>query len=187
MVNYITITPFLTRLHEEIHLAEISRLSKTPYPTARLHLNEFEKQGFLRKRKRGRQTLYSLNLNNPNIVDLLIIAEKMVFIRRCEEEPVLAELARELRGARFAVLFGSAVHSVKRSKDIDLLLPDERAAKRVRTSAYFGDELEIIPVALEKVTATLRKEITKQHLILAGSEAIIAWMIGSNGALGARD
>lgn len=92
-----------------------------------------------------------------------------------------------MRGARYAVLFGSAVRSLKDAGDIDLLVPDERTAKRARSSSYFGKELELIPAALGKVTASLRKEITKQHLILAGSEAVIAWMIGSDGAFGARD
>ena len=56
MVNNITIDtlePFLASPDEKLHLSDIARKVKAPHPTARLWLNQLEKEGVLKKEYKG--------------------------------------------------------------------------------------------------------------------------------------
>ena len=67
MVNNITTLSVLEPLlfkQEWIHLAEISRELKMPHPTARIYLNDYEKEGVVVKQTKGKLTLYKLNYSN---------------------------------------------------------------------------------------------------------------------------
>ena len=79
---YQALEPFLNKPLEKLHLADLSREMKEPHPTLRLWLNELEQQGILRKEHKGRLTLYSLNLENQNILDYLVISEKNKLIKK---------------------------------------------------------------------------------------------------------
>ena len=187
MVKKLTIfhilEPFLSKPHEQLHLAQISRETNEPHPTARQWLNALEKEGALKKEYKGRLTLYSLNLQNQNIVDYLVIAEKNKLIKKCEKEVVLGELVhnifKTISENTQAIIFGSAAESFNTAQDIDLLLigktdikPIENIAKRL------NKEIHIIQVNnLKKISNTLRIEIIKKHLLIKGSESLVEWML----------
>ncbi|MCK4589628.1 MAG: hypothetical protein KAT77_04235 [Nanoarchaeota archaeon] len=184
MVKKITILePFLSKPKEKLHLAEISRIIKEPHPTARLWLNNLEKQGILKKEYKGRLTLYSLNLEHPLILDYLIITEKNRLINLCEKEPRLKELVfflnSNLEENVKALIFGSATDSFKKAGDVDLLIIGRTNEKNIKRFAErLNKELHIINVnSLNKISKSLRHEIIKKHLIIKGSEDLVRWML----------
>jgi len=184
MVKKLTILePFLSKPHEKLHLAEISRDVNEAHPTARLWLNALEKKGVLKKEHKGRLTLYSLNLQNQNIIDYLVIAEKNKLIRKCQEEVVLGELVsnlnKKLNENVKVLIFGSAVESFNAAHDVDLLVVGKTETKPIKKLAKrLNRELHIIQVnSLKKISEALRIEIIKKHLLIKGIEDFIGWMI----------
>jgi DNA-binding transcriptional ArsR family regulator len=187
MVKKITINnplePFLTRPHEKLHLAEISRLLNEPHPTVRQWLNSLEKKGILKKSNQGRLTLYLLNTENPNIVDYLIIAEKNKIIRKCEQWLILGEIVNyvitNFNENVKVLIFGSAAESFNSANDIDMLIVGKQdlkglsgIAKRLNKNIH-----PLIVKNLNKVSKALKNEIIKKHILIKGSEDFIRWMI----------
>ena len=178
-----TLEPFLSKPKEKLHLSSISREIKEPHPTVRQWLNLLERKGVLIKQFQGRLTLYSLNLENPNIVDYLVISEKSKLIRNCEKWLTLKELVNFINsnfGEDIKVLvFGSATESFNSAKDIDLLLIGKMNKKLSEDFAKrLNKELHIINVkTLNKVSNSLKQEIIKKHLLIKGSEDFIKWFL----------
>jgi len=187
MVKKITIQkalePFLSRLKQELHLAEISRIIDEPHPTVRQWLNSLHKKGVLLKESKGRLTLYKLDLNNYSILNYLVIAEKDKLIRKCEKSLLLKELANSLienlEEGSMCLIFGSASEDFDKAGDIDLLIigkTDETKIKKI--SSRLNKELHIINVPkLAKISNALKEEIIKKHLIIQGSESVLRWMV----------
>ena len=180
---YHALEPFLSRPYDKLHLADISREIKEPHPTARQWLNIFEKKGVLRKEHKGRLTLYYLNLENPNIIDHLVISEKNKLIKQCEKWLVLGELAnyvnRSIEENADVLIFGSAVQSFNTANDIDMLVVGKIDAKKLHIFAKrLNKEVHIIQVNnLKKITKSLKNEIIKKHLLINGSEDFVRWMV----------
>jgi DNA-binding transcriptional ArsR family regulator len=175
--------PFLSKPFEKLHLAEISRMLKEPHPTVRQWLNLLEKKGILKKQFQGRLTLYSLQLENQNIVDYLAIAEKNKLVRNCEKFLVLKELVyyinSNLKEEVKALIFGSAAEAFNKAEDIDLLIIGKMENNKFRAfSDRFNKELHTINLSsITKVSKSLKEEIIKKHLLLNGTEDFIRWMI----------
>lgn len=190
MVNKITIMdviePFLNKPHEKLHLAQISKTIHEPHPTVRQWLNLLENKGVLKKQYQGRLTLYSLNLENKNIIDYLLIAEKNRLIKRCEEWLLLGELVNFLqRNANEntqVLIFGSAAEYKSLPNDIDLLvIGDIDTAKVKDIGSRLNKELHIINVKKSTaISKALKQEIVKKHLIIKGSENILGWLLWQN-------
>lgn len=184
LTHYFILEPFLTRLHDELHLAELSKLLGEPHVTVRLWLNELVSKGVLTRRTKGRLTLYSLRREQQNIIEYLTIAEKHKLIRRCEQDLVLREFVHVLvhNVRSMSVIFGSAAESAK-ANDIDLLLigkADTSQFKDIAKRLNVGLHCVIIK-RLDDVSAALKVEIGKKHLIIKGSEEVLRWLL-SNGA-----
>jgi len=184
MVNKLTIhnalEPFLDKPSEKIHLADISRELKQPHPTVRLWLNNLEKHGVLKKKFQGRLTLYSLNLEHQNIIDYLVIAEKKKIISYSEKNPVLAELVSFIQNEIKAdcLIFGSAAENFSNAQDIDLLIIGNETEPIRKFAERLNKELHIINVpSLDKISKSLKTEITKKHLLVKGSENFVGWML----------
>ncbi|MBW2981888.1 hypothetical protein KY343_03340 [Candidatus Woesearchaeota archaeon] len=187
MVKKLTILkvlePFLCKPKESLHLAEISREINEPHPTARQWLNKLEREGVLRKQFKGRLTMYSLNLDNYNIMDYLIIAEKNKLITLCSKEPRLKEFTFFINSSfeenTKALIFGSSIDSVKKAEDIDLLIIGKAGENKIKDFAKrINKEIHIIKVSrLDKISKSLKEEIIKKHVIIKGSEDIIRWIL----------
>lgn len=185
MVKKLTIVdvllPFLSRPDEPIHLADISRELRSPHPTVRLHLRVLENDGLVKKKTKGRLTLFSLNFNISLLIDYLIITEKSRLISCCEKNVVLKEfisfLHHEFSDVAI-VLFGSSVNSFRRANDIDLLVIGPADTKKITAfSKKMNKPAHIVHVRRKsEITSTLKKEIIKKHLIVSGSELIVRWM-----------
>ena len=183
MVKKLTILePFLSMPFEKLHLAEISREINEPHPTARQWLNALEKQGVLRKEHKGRLTLYSLNLNNPNITDHLVMSEKNKLIKKCAKWLVLGEIAswigKNTKENDKALIFGSAAEEFNKANDVDILIAGKNPKGLKDFAKKFNKELHIIHVnSLEKVSGALKAEIIAKHLLIKGSEDFLRWML----------
>ncbi len=190
MVKKLTICcvlePFLVKPFEKLHLADISRSINEPHPTMRQWLNTLEKKGVLKKEYQGRLTLYSLNFQNPNIVDYLVISEKNKLIKKCEKWLVLGEIIsyanKNLKEGIKVLIFGSAAESFNTADDIDVLIigKDDNLKGLKNLAKTLNRELHIIQLnSLMKVSKSLKIEIIKKHLLIKGSEDFLRWMLWS--------
>ncbi len=185
MVNNVTTLSVLEPLlfkQEWTHLAEISRELKMPHPTARIYLNEFEKQGVVVKQTKGRLTLYKLNYSNPLIVDYLILVEKNKLINKSSKEVLLKEIVSFLHNLNNpTIIFGSASHNLKNANDIDLVIIgrfDKNSFKEFEKK--YEIKFHLINLnRLEEISSSLKEEIKKKHLIIQDSESIIKWMLAN--------
>ena len=176
MVNNLTIIrslePFLCQPREKLHLAEISRRIKESHPTVRLWLNDLEKKGILKKEHRGRQTLYFLNLESPNIIDFLVISEKLRLINNSEKWLLLGELSSFIHknyGESLKIfIFGSATDDFKQANDVDMIIVGKAGLKLLKDfGKRINKKIHLIHVDnLEKISATLKEEIIKKHLLI---------------------
>jgi hypothetical protein len=183
MVNNITILSVLEPLlfkQEWTHLAEISRELKMPHPTARIYLNDFEKEGVVLKQIKGRLSLYKLNYSNPLIMDYLILVEKSKLIKKCSKEVLLKEIVSFLHDLdNSAIIFGSALLDLKNANDVDLVIIGEFEKSKFKEFEKKHDiNFHLINLKkLGEINLTLKEEIKKKHLIIQDSEKIIKWML----------
>jgi hypothetical protein len=183
MVNNITIWSVLEPLlfkEEWTHLAEISRELKMPHSTARIYLNDFEKDGVVLKQIKGRLSLYKLNYSNPLIIDHLILVEKNKLIKKCSKEVLLKEIVSFLHEFdNSAIIFGSASLDLKNANDIDLIIIGEFEKGKFKDFERRHDiKFHLINLKkLEEINLGLKAEIKKKHLIIQDSDKIIKWML----------
>ncbi|MDO8550950.1 MAG: hypothetical protein Q7S39_12485 [Ignavibacteria bacterium] len=101
-----------------------------------------EKENILTSRELGRARFYKLNFNNDYVRQYV----KFVLKRESEQAPVyikrwVTEL-RKIRGADFAILFGSVLKKHEEAKDIDvLLITDKRRFPKLKKEV---DEINLI-------------------------------------------
>lgn len=188
MVEKVTISsvlePFLSRPFEEMHLSEISRELKQPHPTARQHLNNLEKEGVLRKKIKGRLTLYALNIEYPLTIHYLSIAEKNKLIRATGKNLILKELLSfldsHLNEENIVILFGSAAKNMKDANDIDLLVTGKIAFQKNidELGRKINKEIHMVNVPdLKGISPALKNEIIKNHIVIQGTEEVLKWML----------
>ncbi len=187
MVNKLTILyvlePFLTKPHEQLHLADIARTLNRPHPTVRQHLGFLEKEGILKKSRKGKLSLYSLNFGSSHILHYLAIAEKNSLIEKCKKELLLGELLSYMHASlaehNKALIFGSAAQLQKKANDIDVLITGKFDKENIeKFSDRFNIKVHLINVKeLRDVTQTLKQEILKKHLLIQGSEEILRWLL----------
>ena len=179
ITNMSVLEPLLFK-QEWTHLAEISRELKMPHPTARIYLNDFEKEGVVIKQIKGRLTLYKLNYSNPLIIDYLILVEKYKLIKKCSKEILLKEIVSFLhRLNNLTIIFGSASVNLKNANDLDLIIIDGFDKYNFKEfEKKHGVKFHLINLKkLEEITPSLKEEIKKKHLIVQDSEKIIKWML----------
>ncbi len=183
MVNNITILSVLEPLlfkQEWTHLAEISRELKMPHPTARIYLNDLEKEGILIKQSLGKMIMYKLNYSNPLILDYIILVEKSRLIKKCSKDVLLKEIVSFLHDFDNPILiFGSASIDFKNANDIDLLIIGEFDKSKIKEFEKKHDiKFHLINLKkLDEISSAMKEEIKKKHLIVQDSEEIIKWML----------
>lgn len=183
MVNNITklfvLEPLLFK-QEWTHLAEISRELKIPHPTARVYLNNFEREGVIIKQTKGNLTLYKLNYSNPIITDYIILVEKNKLINKCSKEVLLKEIVSFLHKLdNPTIIFGSGSINIKNANDIDLIIIDNFDKHSFKEfEKKHGIKFHLMNLKkLEEISPTLKEEIKKKHLIINNSEELIKWML----------
>ena len=183
MVNNITTLSVLEPLlfkSDWIHLAEISREIKMPHTTARIHLNNLEKDGVILKQIKGKLSLYKLNYSNPLITDYIALIEKNKLIKKCSKEILLKELVSFLHELdNTIIIFGSASVNLKDAESIDLVVIG--SLDKIHFEEFEkknGINFHLINLKkLEEVSSNLKEEIKNKHLIIQNSEEVIKWML----------
>jgi len=185
MVNKITRWLYLEPLlfnEDWIHLSEISKKLGKNHSVVRQYLNEFEKQGFIKKQQKGRMNMYKINSDYPLILDILVLVEKEKLISK-EKNLIIKEVAgflhKNLPRESKAVIFGSSVDNSKRANDIDILISGKDMGTKIKElERNINKKVHLIEVRnLNEVTEALKEEIKKTHLIVQGSEEVIKWLI----------
>ncbi|MBU3907521.1 MAG: nucleotidyltransferase domain-containing protein [Nanoarchaeota archaeon] len=183
MVNNITVLSVLEPLlfkQEWMHLAEISRELKMPHPTARIYLNNFEKDGIVVKQIKGKLTLYKLNYSNPIVIDYITLVEKYKLIKKCAKDLLLKEIVSFLHKLdNPSIIFGSASTNLKNAEDIDVVIVGKFNSQYFKEFEKKHDlYFHLITLnKLENITPALKEEIKKKHLIVQNSEEVIKWML----------
>ena len=185
MVKKLTILnilePFLSKPKEALHLSQLSRELKEPHPTLRQHFNYLEKLGVVKKQIKGRLTLYSLNFNNPNLMQYLFVVEKIKLIKRLEQDLVFKEFVSYLnlsyKDSKY-LIFGSYIDNPKNANDIDLLFIDEVNKEKLNEFCKkYNLKLHLINVkSLNSISKTLKNEILNKHLIINATEEFLRWL-----------
>lgn len=178
MTKWFYLEPFLFE-KEALHLLDISRRLNENHTTVRKYLNNFTKEGVLKKFNKGRLTLYKLNLDFSLILDYLVIAEKEYLIYKCNQNKILKELVSDIQkvATKPVIIFGSSTKNFSNAKDIDIIcLEDLRFLEN-----KFNKEFDIIKVkSLNDINSALKQEVIKNHVIVYGIEEATKWII-SNG------
>src|SRR3989344_2984646 len=175
--------PFLSNPKEALHLSQLSKELKEPHPTLRQHFNYLEKLGIVKKEIKGRLTLYSLNFNNPNLIQYLFIAEKFKLIKSLESNLLLKELAFYLNNYDYKnkyLVFGSFVDDYKNANDLDLIVVGEIEENKLNDFSKKYD-IKVHPIqvnSMEKISNSLKNEILKRHLIINSTEEFLRWLYG---------
>ncbi len=169
--------PFLfTR--ESLHLLDISRKLNENHATVRKYLNEFVKEGVLKISKKGRLTLYELNLDFALIVDYLAIAEKEFLILKCSQNKILKELVSDIqkKSAGALIIFGSSLDSFTKAGDIDIICTEEMDFADLEKK--YNKEFHVLSMdRLSDIKEALGKEVLKKHLLINCVEECVKWLI----------
>ena len=181
MTDWSVLEPFLNAPAQELHLALLAQKRREPHTTLRLKLAPFVEEGVLKTRKAGNMTLFRLNKEHPNLIEHLVIAEKLKLLAACRTEPLLREFSRFLRektaDGTIAILFGSATTKAKTAHDFDLLVIGEPPVF-TEFSERYRKEVHLINVKrTDRITSALKQEILKNHLLLTGSEDAMRWLL----------
>ena len=180
MTKWLYLHPFLY-VDESMHLLDISRRLNQNHATVRKYLNQFQKEGLLKKQTKGTLTLYSINYDFPLLIDYLSIVEKEVLIHKANQHKILRELIRDLHSIskKNLIIFGSVVENYINAKDIDILGTEELDFGEIEKK--FGKKVHYIKVdSLEKVKVALKEEVRKKHLIINCVEQVVKWINSDN-------
>jgi len=155
----------------------IAKKKKLNQKTVSNYLNKLEKEHILKSKTQGKNKLYSLNLNNKEIVkNFIIVVEHIRTINFYKKHLLIKEIAEKInpliKGT--AVLFGSyAKGTEKDNSDIDILILGKCNEDEInKMSNVFNKEisLKIYPKFKKDI---LTKEVIKNHIIIKNTEQII--------------
>ncbi|MEK6979376.1 MAG: nucleotidyltransferase domain-containing protein [Candidatus Micrarchaeota archaeon] len=129
------------------------------HETVFAYLNHYCRSGILRKKKRGRQTYFSVVPENAMSVLALLEQERThLFLQKSKLAMLLTEISFE---CSFALLFGSAARSQEReSSDVDILVVDGKSNEDIisKKEAVFGIKISIHSVSMKELKSQWHKE-----------------------------
>lgn len=138
------------------------------------YLNKLEKETILKSKTEGKNKLYSLSLDNKEIIKHFIIAvEHLRTINFYKKHILIKEIAEKIQNhiKGIAVIFGSYVKNTqKRDSDLDILIIgkcNEKEINNISKTYKVEINLKVYP-KLEKDILT--KEVIKNHIIINNVE-----------------
>lgn len=178
MVHFITDTlvPFLSNPGGTIHQTEIASLIKRPRPTIRRELALLEKEGIIKKSRKGKLALYCLNLNNIDTHTYIVVAEKTKILRK---DLHLREFINSVTAhyTNDMLIFGSATDDFRHANDIDILVIGKTNIEKLKKLAQnLGKEPHIINTTYDEISHSLKEEILKKHIIIINAESVVRWL-----------
>jgi len=168
---------FTSDKNKRIYGGAIAKKFKLNQKTVSNILNNLEKENILKFSKEGKNKYYFLNLLNPNIKEIIKMAEinkKLVFVQKHKKFARLFDEI-ELRVRGIAVVFGSyAQRGEKDNSDLDLLVIGE--IKDIHDlEDSFKIEINVIKSTKNKFTKNepFVKEVMENHIVLKGLEDFV--------------
>lgn len=179
ITKYQVIALYLDDYSKRYYLRELASLLKKPHQTIKPYVEALAKEKILIKIRRKNITEFSLNLKHKKTYDYIIIAEKEKTLEKLKQDTIidiLFEKLSEYFQKDTFVIFGSAVNSLQKGSDIDLLVigkQDITKSLEEFETIYNKKIHKIQTPKLENLTPTILKELYKKHLILNNTELII--------------
>ena len=195
LTKYDVLVPFTS--FESYHLRELARFFGKHHYTISRHLSALMQENVIKMEKRGRENIFSLNLNNPLTLKHLEIAENIKLISFIEElQNNLKSLFHDILSLRMfdmCVLFGSyAKKTYDIHSDIDLLIiPSykrviELESELTKLSKRWGVVISPIYLTWNDLRKNLMEkdettnEILRSHVCLVGVEKflkeVVSWI-----------
>ena len=140
-------------------------------------LKDLEKKKILKSKTEGKNKLYSLNLDNKEVVKNFIIAvEHLRIINFYNKNILIKEIVGKIHSQikGIAIIFGSYAKGVqKKDSDLDLFIIGKCNEKEIdKLSKMYGLEINLkIYPKLEKDILTT--EVIKDHLVIKNTEQFI--------------
>ena len=159
----------------------IAKKKKLNQKTVSNYLNRLEKEHILKSKTQGKNKLYSLNLDNKEIVKNFIIAvEHLRTINFYKKHILIKEIVEKIQPLikGTAVIFGSYAKNIqKQDSDLDILIIGKCNEKDIdNISKTYKIEINLkIYLKLEKDILT--KEVIKNHIIIKNTEQFIEEII----------
>ena len=171
---------FLRDFKAELTGSFIAKKKKLNQKTTANFLNKLEREAILKSKKQGKNRLYSLNLENREIVKNFIIAvEHLRAINFYKNNLLIKEISEKIQDQikGIAIIFGSYAKGIqKQDSDLDILIIGKCNEKEInKTSRTYKIEISL------KIYTTLKydiltKEVIKDHIIIENAEQFI-WEI----------
>ena len=168
---------FLRDFNAELTGSFIAKKKKLNQKTVSNYLNKLETETILKSKTQGKNKLYSLNLNNKEIIkNFIISAEHLRTINFYKKHLLIKEIAEKIKNhiKGTAIIFGSYVKNTqKKDSDLDLLIIgkcNEKEINNLSKTYKLEISLKIYP-KLEKDILT--KEVIKNHIIIKNTEQFI--------------
>lgn len=169
------------------HIRQMAKLIEKSHVGLLPHLRELEKSKILNSQEIGKSKVYSLNLNNDQVRELLSIAEKKRALELLENEVFMRKIYRESKDLDLTgslVLFGSyASKTNTKESDIDLLylgnLKEGESKKISELGKIYEKSIHLIHMNIKQFREQLSKkgslinEIINNHIILYNQDVFI--------------
>lgn len=170
---------FLGNYKKEIYGRELIGKVTLGQKAIALALEDLEKQGILKSRKQGNIKLFSLNLDNKGIKDILITVERMEKINFLKKHKKLNEIFDN--DSRIVGIFGSYAKKIQtKESDIDIFV----IGKKKKKDYYEKGEVYDLDISVKYFTDNefeklikeknnLIKEIIENHILIFNIEKFV--------------
>lgn len=156
---------FFINPRAEMYLNEMARKFKVDRGNLTRKLAELEKEGVLRKDKKGNLSLYTVNRRYPFLPEF-----KKIFIKSFGLEHELKEKLKNIKGIKAAIIFGSYVKNrLSAESDIDLLLVGshkfmEAQEEIVKLQSRIDREINVIDMTEDEFRRKKNEDFLKHVL-----------------------
>jgi predicted nucleotidyltransferase len=169
--------PFLGDYQRHVILADMERELGVPHQTLRKYAGPLVRGGILSEEQKPRNILYSINRENPMVLNYLSAAEKIVLEEALKKSTLLKRLYEMLSpciGDVDILVFGSSAGG-RAGEDIDLLAAGGKSIREEasRFGKTYGKKIHLIQARSFRPGRALFSEIMKKHLIFSGFDAFI--------------
>ena len=159
----------------------IAKKKKLNQKTVSNYLNQLEKENILKSKMQGKNKLYSLNLNNKEILKNFIIAiEHLRTINFYKKHLLIKEISEKIQPLikGTVIIFGSYVKNTqKQNSDLDILIIGKCNEKEINKISKIY-KIRINPKIYPKLEKDiLIKEVIKNHIIIKNTEQFIEEII----------
>lgn len=176
------IEEFLRDYKSELTGSFIAKKRKLNQKTVANFLNKLEDETILKSRFQGKNKLYSLNMDNKEIIkNFILTAENIRTINFYKQEPLIKEISEKIQNSikGSAVIFGSYAKGIqKKDSDLDILIIGKANEKEIdKISKMYNLEISLKIYPKIKKRDILIKEVIKDHIIIKNAERFIGGLL----------